>query len=166
MNLQPKKLTENDLNHLQQCLDLAEAALEAGDEPFGSILVNQQNQVIATARNRVNELNVLAHPEIELANWAANHLSEQQRKNTTMYTSGEHCPMCAAAQAWVGLGTIVYLSAAEQLLSWLKEFGVADAPLQFIPVEAIIKNAVVRGPAEGQMIMAIKKLHERYHSAK
>jgi len=25
-----------------------------------------------------------------------------------MYTSGEHCPMCAAAHGWVGIGKLVY----------------------------------------------------------
>ena len=30
----------------------------------------------------------------------------------TVYTSGEHCPMCSAAHAWVGLGRIVYAVSA------------------------------------------------------
>ncbi len=80
------ELSENDLKHLEQCLLLAKEALDAGDEPFGSILVNQENKVIATARNRVNEKNVLAHPEIELAHWGVDNLSKEELKNSTMYT--------------------------------------------------------------------------------
>ncbi|MEJ7663773.1 MAG: hypothetical protein WKG07_31695 [Hymenobacter sp.] len=73
-------LTETDLRH---CLALATEALQAGDEPFGSLLVSEQGQVLATARNRVNELNALAHPEIELAHWAAAPLPPAERARTT-----------------------------------------------------------------------------------
>jgi tRNA(Arg) A34 adenosine deaminase TadA len=156
-------LTENDLKHLEHCLSLAKEALDAGDEPFGSILVNQENQVIATARNRVNEKNVLAHPELELAHWGAENLSKEELINTTMYTSGEHCTMCAAAHGWVGIGKLVYLSSGEQLGSWLEEFGVSPAPINFIPVEQIIKNVDLKGPATGSLLERIKTMHKMYH---
>lgn len=157
-------LTENDLKHLEHCLSLAKEALDAGDEPFGSILVNQDNKVIATARNRVNERNVLAHPEIELAHWGAENLSKQKLKSVTMYTSGEHCTMCAAAHGWVGIGKLVYLSSGEQLGSWLEEFGVSPASINFIPVEQIIKSVEVKGPATGGLLEKIKALHKTYHN--
>lgn len=157
------KITENDLEHLKHCLVLAEEALKAGDEPFGSILVNANNEVIATARNRVNEINNLAHPEIELAQWAAENLSVEERKNTSMYTSGEHCPMCAAAHGWVGLGAIVYLSSAEQLARWLQEIDAPPAPIIFIPVENIVKNIEIKGPASGELLHRIKELQLKYH---
>jgi hypothetical protein len=60
-------LTENDRGHWERCLALARETLNAGDEPFGSILVKHENEVIAKARNRINEINKLAHTEIELA---------------------------------------------------------------------------------------------------
>lgn len=158
------KITENDLNHLRYCVVLAEEALEAGDEPFGSILVNQNNEMIATARNRVNEINALAHPEIELANWAAENLSEEERRNTTMYTSGEHCPMCAAAHGLVGLGKIVYLSSTEQLGNWLNEVNSEPAPINFIPIENIIKNSPIYGPVNGRLLQEIKDLQLKYQA--
>ncbi|MBE7640069.1 nucleoside deaminase [Salegentibacter sp. BLCTC] len=155
--------TQNDVEHLKHCLALAKEAFEAGDEPFGSILVNKNKQVIASARNRVNEINNLAHPEIELAHWAAKNLSNEERSTTAMYTSGEHCPMCAAAHAWVGLGEIVYLSSAAQLGTWLAEVKAKPAPLNFIPAEKIIKNTSIRGPYEGELLEEIKDLQIKYH---
>ena len=157
-------LTEKDLEHLRHCLDLAREALAAGDEPFGSILVNERDEVLAEARNRVNELNRLAHPEIELAHWAANHLSPEERQQTRMYTTGEHCPMCAAAHGWVGLGEIVYLSSATQLTQWLAELGTPAAPIQFMPVQEIIANVEVKGPATGELLEEIRQLHIHYHT--
>ena len=157
------KFTENDVEHLKHCLALAEEALKAGDEPFGSILVNENNEVIATARNRVNKINTLSHPEIELAHWAAENLSEDERKNTTMYTSGEHCPMCSAAHGWIGLGNIIYLSSAAQLEKWLKEVDAKAAPINFIPIEKIIKNVSIKGPFHGKLLQDIKDLQIKYH---
>lgn len=164
MKLIEKNLTEKDLEHLRHCLTLAQEALAAGDEPFGSILVNDQDEVLAEARNRVNALNRLAHPEIELAYWAADHLSPEERRQTRMYTTGEHCPMCAAAHGWVGLGEIVYLSSAAQLTQWLAELGTPAAPIQFLPVQAIIADISVKGPATGELLEEIKQLHVHYQT--
>ena len=156
-------LTENDLKHLKRCLTLAAESVRAGDKPFGSILVNEKNDVIAEARNRVNELTALAHPEYELAKWAAENLSPEQRKQTKMYTSGEHCPMCAAAHGWVGLGEIIYLSSARQLQQWLGEMNIPASPIRFYPVEEIVPGIKVKGPAEGEMLQEIKNLHKEYY---
>lgn len=156
-------LSEIDLVHLQHCLRLAEDSLNAGDKPFGSILVNANNEVLAEARNRVNEKTELAHPEYELAAWAAENLSAEERAKTTLYTTGEHCPMCAAAHGWVGLGPIVYLSSSKQLGEWLKEMDVVTKQIFFYPVEEIIPNIEVRGPASGELLERIKKLHQAYY---
>lgn len=157
------QLTDQDLIHLQTCLKLAEEAVDAGDQPFGSILVTEDNEVVASARNRINEIHILAHPEFELADWALRNLSVTQRKRATMYTTGEHCPMCAAAHGWAGIGGLVYLSSAKQLSKWLFEMNQPEAPIKFYPVEKIIKNVEVRGPAGEDMIEKIKNLHKRYY---
>lgn len=162
----PKELTETDKKYLKRCLELAAEATEAGDEAFGSVLVNDAGEIIAEARNRVNEKTVLAHPEIDLAYWAAENLSEEERARTTMYTTGEHCPMCAAAHGWVGLGTLVYLSSAKQLGEWQKQFGLPGSNIHFLPVEEIIKNTEVRGPGEGDLLDEIKQLHKKSWSKK
>ena len=161
-----KNLKDYDNQYLRRCLDLAAQSVEAGDEAFGSVLVNEKGEIIAEARNRVYEKNILAHPEIELANWAAENLSENDRAKTTMYTTGEHCPMCSAAHGWVGLGTIVYLSSAKQLGEWQKEFDIPAAKINFLPVEDLIKNVEIRGPADGDLLAEIKNLHMKNWSGK
>ncbi|MDT7827518.1 nucleoside deaminase [Pricia sp. S334] len=157
------ELSQNDIRHLEHCLSLAEEAFKAGDAPFGSILVDADNEVIATARNRINELTALAHPELELAQWAAENLSTAERKRTTMYTSGEHCPMCAAAHGWAGLGTIVYLSSAKQLGEWL---GNVSMPIRFVPAEEIVPDIIIKGPASGPILESIKNLQLEYHGGR
>src|SRR5690554_6974024 len=51
-------------------------------------------------------------------------MSPEDRAGATVYTSGEHCPMCAAAHGWVRLGRIVYASSSAQLGHWLAELDV------------------------------------------
>ncbi len=157
----PQKLKAVDEKYLRRCLELAAQSVEAGDEAFGSVLVDAKGEIIAEARNRVNEKTILAHPEIDLAYWAAENLTSCERAETTMYTTGEHCPMCSAAHGWVGLGTLVYLSSGKQLGNWQAEFDLPPAPIHFLPVEEIIKNVNVRGPGEGELLDEIKKLHEK-----
>lgn len=162
MKKEDTTVTLQDVQHLNRCLDLAREASEAGDAPFGSVLVSVDDEVIAQARNRSHQLNVLAHPEFELARWAIENLTAEERKTTTMYTSGEHCPMCAAAHGWAGLGTIVYLSSGLQLANWREEAGAPEAPIQFIPVQQIIRSVRLRGPAEGELLEEIKSLQMAY----
>src|SRR5690606_5738006 len=96
-----------DLRHLERCIELATEALAAGDEPFGSVLVDGDGRVRFEDRNRVAGGDRTQHPEFAIARWAAAHMSPPERAVATVYTSGEHCPMCAAAHGWVGLGRIV-----------------------------------------------------------
>ena len=104
----PAPLSPEDLVHLRRCVDLAREALEAGDEPFGSVLVGPDGAVLHEERNRTGDGDQTRHPELDLARWAAAHVAPEVRADCTVYTSGEHCPMCAAGHAWVGLGRIAY----------------------------------------------------------
>lgn len=142
-------LTETDLVHLRRCVELARDALEAGDEPFGSVLVGAGGSVLAEERNRVvTGGDATRHPEIDLVRWAAEHLDAGGRAAATVYTSGEHCPMCSAAHAWVGLGRIVYAVSSEQLGDWLTAWG-ADppAPVTSHPIAAVAPGVVTDGPS-------------------
>jgi tRNA(Arg) A34 adenosine deaminase TadA len=78
-----------DLVHLRRCVALAADALQAGDDPFGSVLVDADGTVLAEARNReTTSADPTAHPELELAQWAAKHLPPGARAGATVYTSG------------------------------------------------------------------------------
>ena len=151
-----------DRAHLRRCIELARAALDAGDEPFGSVLVDGEGQVLFEDHNHVLSGDATQHPEFAIARWAATHLSPEDRAASTVYTSGEHCPMCAAAHGWVGLGRIVYASSSAQLTSWLAELGVPPAPVRPLPVPEVAPGVPVDGPAAG-LDQEVRALHERLH---
>lgn len=140
-------MDETDLQHLRRCVELAEQALDSGDEPFGSVLVTGDGTVLAEDHNRVAGGDRTRHPEFELARWAAANLSPHERRAATVYTSGEHCPMCAAAHAWVGLGRIVYATSTAQLTAWLGEWGVPAGPVAPLPISQVAPGVTVQGPS-------------------
>ncbi|RNL86543.1 nucleoside deaminase [Halostreptopolyspora alba] len=152
-----------DLGYLRRCVALATEALEAGDEPFGSVLVASDGRVLREDRNRVAFGDRTRHPEFELARWAAANLAPGERAAATVYTSGEHCPMCAAAHGWVGLGPIVYAASSRQLVTWLGEFGVAPPPVKPLPIHAVAPTVEVRGPAP-ELAERVRELHRRCHA--
>lgn len=153
-------ISEADLAHLRRCVALATEALEDGDEPFGSVLVDASGEVLFEDRNRVKDGDHTRHPELAIARWAPHHLSVEARASATVYTSGEHCPMCAAAHGWVGLGRIVYASSSEQLTEWLREWGVPAGPVATLPVTTVLPGAQVDGPVP-ELAAEVKELHRR-----
>lgn len=140
-------ISDDDLGYLSRCVELARQALAAGDEPFGSLLVDADGQVRFEDRNRVSGGDRTRHPEFAVARWAAEKLTPDERARATVYTSGEHCPMCAAAHAWVGLGRIVYAASAAQLSGWLAQWGAAPGPVAPLPITEVAPGLPVDGPA-------------------
>jgi tRNA(Arg) A34 adenosine deaminase TadA len=156
---------DTELPLLRRCVELAAEALEAGDEPFGSVLAGPDGTVLAEDRNRVSSGDHTRHPEIELARWSAAHLKPEERAAATVYTSGEHCPMCAAAHAWVGLGRIVYVASSAQLSAWLTELGVPAPPVRTLPVREIAPGVTVEGPVP-ELAEEVHTLHRRFHAGR
>ena len=158
--MEPTDLSPADLTHLRRCVDLAREALEAGDEPFGSLLVDPDGEVLAEERNRTGDGDQTRHPELDLARWAAAHVAPELRADCTVYTSGEHCPMCAAGHAWVGLGRIVYAGSTAQLVEWRQEWGLAPGPVLPLAINHVAPDLPVAGPAPG-LAEELRELHRR-----
>lgn len=153
-------LTETDLTHLRRCVELARESLEDGDEPFGSLLVDAEGAVRFEDRNRVKDGDETRHPEFEIARWSATHLTADERARATVYTSGEHCPMCSAAHGWMGLGRIVYAVSSAQLVEWRAGWGAPPSPVLALPVGAVAPDVPVDGPAP-ELEEEMRELHHR-----
>jgi tRNA(Arg) A34 adenosine deaminase TadA len=152
-------ISDDDLARLGRCVELAREALDDGDEPFGSILVDDAGRTLFEDRNRVKDGDHTRHPEFAIARWAVDNLTPAERARATVYTSGEHCPMCSAAHAWVGLGRVVYAASSAQLAQWLAEWGAPPAPVAPLPITTVAPGVVVDGPAP-EFTDTMKALHE------
>jgi tRNA(Arg) A34 adenosine deaminase TadA len=160
----PAGVSPEDHPHLRRCVELAAEALAAGDFPFGSVLTAGDGRVLAEDRNHENSMSdPTRHPEFELARWAATNMTAAERAAATVFTSGEHCPMCSAAHAWVGLGRIVYVSSSEQLTAWLAELGVPPSAVRPLAINEVAPGLIVKGPVPG-LDEEVHELHRRFRS--
>lgn len=155
-------IDNTDLKHLKRCVELAKIALDKGDEPFGSVLVSSEGKVLAEDHNRVAAGDHTQHPEFALARWAVANMTAEERSQATVYTSGEHCPMCAAAHGWVGLGRIVYASSSKQLAQWLGEMDIPPSRVRNLAIQDVIRDTIIDGPVP-ELAEEVRQLQRQFY---
>ncbi|KAI9897884.1 hypothetical protein N3K66_007740 [Trichothecium roseum] len=163
----------DDTHYLGRAVELAREAMLAGDAPFGSVLVNTAGDIIHEDRNRTvtgehgdGKADATLHPEFTIARWAQKNLGPEERAACTVYTSGEHCPMCAAAHAYCGLGPIAYAASSSLYAAWQEEHGFVGHAVAALPINQVAPNIKVRGPYEA-LSDEVKKIHvERWEKQK
>lgn len=153
-------ITDADRPFLVRAVALAEQALEKGDEPFGSVLVSPAGETLFEDHNHVAGGDHTQHPELAIARWAVEHLPPEERAACVVYTSGEHCSMCAAAHGWVGLGRIVYAASSAQLGEWAVELALPDSPVAALPISTVVPGLEVDGP-DPELSQEVRRLHGR-----
>jgi len=122
-------MTHDDEQFLRMAIALAAEAREAGELPFGSLLVGPDGTVLAEEHNTVlTDRDISAHPELKLGKWAARELNPATAADTTMYTSCEPCGMCTGGIDRSGLGRIVFALSSQQLSSLQPAGGFQPVP--------------------------------------
>ena len=100
---------------LRQAIGLSREARDAGNHPFGSLLV-VYGAVVLTARNTVHtDRDPTAHAETNLVAEAVRRLSPEQIARSVLYTSCEPCAMCVGKMYWAGIRSLVYALSAGDL---------------------------------------------------
>lgn len=98
-----------DLQYLGRAIEVAQAARDHGNHPFGAILVDENNQVLLEAENTVvTASDCTGHAETNLMRLASQHFPPEKLELCTLYTSTEPCAMCAAAIHWGNVRRVVY----------------------------------------------------------
>ena len=119
--------TEADERFMRIALE--EAAL--GDDPyfFGAVIV-RDGEVLARGRNLWNQQqDPTAHGEmVAIRRFLAEHGMEKL-KGTTLYSSGESCPMCMGAIIWCGIARVVYGASIAQLATKMGQITITDAEI-------------------------------------
>ncbi len=145
----PQQLSDTDIAHLRRSLELAVHAGESGNRPFGAVLVDASGRQLAEGMNQVaSSGNFVGHAEIDaLLKVPVEHLAD-----STVYASGEPCPMCSAALVWAGVGRVVFAAAGP-------EFGpLLPGPHFTMGCREVIassdQNVEILGPALGDEALA------------
>ena len=93
---------------LRQAIALAHQARQAGERPFGAILV-QNDEVIAKAKDQCRALNdPTAHAELRLISSYCNESKLFDLTDITIYSCAEPCVMCSGAIKWSGISRVVF----------------------------------------------------------
>jgi nucleoside 2-deoxyribosyltransferase len=93
-----------DVDFMKEAIGEASAAMEAGNHPFGAVLV-VDGAVALRGRNAVvTENDATRHAELVLVSAASNALSRDVLARATLVTSTAPCPMCSGAIYWAGIG--------------------------------------------------------------
>lgn len=115
-------MTDLDLKHLRAAIQIAQCARDHGNHPFGSLLVDENGDVLLEAENSVNtDHDATAHAETNLVRLASRKFSEQALSTCTLYSSTEPCPMCAGAIFWSGIERVVYALSEQGLYSFTND---------------------------------------------
>lgn len=102
-------MDNRDIQHLRTAIEVAQAAREHGNHPFGAILVDENNEVLLQAENTVvTNRDCTGHAETNLMRLATQHYSPEKLALCTLYTSTEPCAMCAGAIHWGNVRRVVY----------------------------------------------------------
>lgn len=95
-------------NFMDQALEIAVAAMRAGEVPVGAIVV-RNGQVIARAANRtLRDSDPTAHAEVLALREAAKALGSERLSDCDLYVTLEPCTMCAAALSLARIRRLYY----------------------------------------------------------
>jgi tRNA(adenine34) deaminase len=108
---------------------LEEAALADDPYYFGAVIV-RDGEVLARGRNLWSQQqDPTAHGEmVAIRRFLAAHGLEKI-KGTTLYTSGESCPMCMGAIIWCGIARVVFGASIAELATKIGQIMVTDADI-------------------------------------
>ena len=95
---------------MAKAIELARAAATAsGDVPVGAIILNKNNEVIATGVNQRELMrNPVAHAEIVAIEKAASAIGNWRLEDCTLVVTLEPCAMCAGAIAQARISRLVF----------------------------------------------------------
>lgn len=139
---------EEDVTLLRAAIALSRRARQAGNQPYGALLADAAGRVIGEGVNtQVTARDCTGHAELNLVRDICARLSPEQLAGSTVYASGEPCPMCAGAIYWAGIGRVVYALPIETMTA-LGGAGADELALHCREVLASgTRRVEVQGPA-------------------
>lgn len=94
---------------MTEAIALAQKAGESGEVPVGAVIIDRNDNLIATAENRrERDKDPTAHAEILALRAAGKTLQTWHLNHCTLYVTLEPCAMCAGAIVLARLGLLVY----------------------------------------------------------
>ncbi|MCH1624035.1 nucleoside deaminase [Ferdinandcohnia quinoae] len=98
---------------MERAVVLAMDNVNSGGQPFGAVLV-KDDQIIAEGVNELHKkFDVSGHAELLAIRRAQEQLKTNDLSGYTMYASGEPCPMCLSAMYFAGIEQVYFCGSIE-----------------------------------------------------
>jgi guanine deaminase len=97
-----------DADFMRLAIEKTREGIEAGQSPFGSVIV-RDGKVVAVTHNTVwKTTDPTAHAEVNCIRAAASALNTISLQGCTLYSTTEPCPMCLSAIHWAKIERVVF----------------------------------------------------------
>ena len=150
--------------YLRRAIEISKEAREAGNTPFGALLVNKEGEIIMEQGNiEITEKICTGLAEATVAARASDEYSREFLCEFTVYSTAEPCAMCAGAIYWANIGRVVYGMTERRLLELTgsnEQNPTFDLPCRDVFAKGQ-KAIEVVGPVEAVEVEAAK-VHEGY----
>ena len=101
-------MLSSDEKYMKMAIELARSAVRHGNEPFGAVLV-KDDEVVYTNENQIYTMHdPTFHAEMGLIRRFCAETAVTDLSGYTLYSSCEPCHMCCGAMVWTKLGRLVY----------------------------------------------------------
>ncbi|KMY48766.1 nucleoside deaminase [Peribacillus loiseleuriae] len=98
---------------MERAVELAVENVRDGGQPFGAVLV-KNNNIVAEGVNELHKTyDISGHAELLAIRRAQEQVQTNDLSGYTMYASGEPCPMCLSAMYFAGIEKIFYCASVE-----------------------------------------------------
>jgi guanine deaminase len=105
----------NDHAFLKRAVDLSFEHMRSGEgKPFGAVLVHEGRPIAEGWNSIFSSGDPTAHAEIMAVRRACKVLGTPDLSGTTLYASGEPCPMCLGAMYLARVARCVYATTKEE----------------------------------------------------
>ena len=122
---------KDDLYFMNKAIELSVSAVEHGNEPFGAVLV-KDNEIVYTNENQIYTMHdPTFHGEAGLIRRFCEETGITDLHEYTMYSSCEPCFMCSGAMVWTKLGRLVYAAGNNDLEEILGNEGCSCSRIVF-----------------------------------
>lgn len=136
----------NDKIFMKKAIELSALAVEHGNEPFGAVLV-KDDEIVYTNENQIyTATDPTFHAELGLLRRFCEETGITDLSGYTLYSSCEPCFMCSGAMVWTKLGRLVYASSNIDLCNILNDKGSECSRIVFesLPFRPQVTSGVLR----------------------
>lgn len=145
---------------MKKAIELSRLAVEHGNEPFGAVLV-KDNEIVFTNENQIyTKHDPTFHGEAGLIREFCEKTGITDLREYTMYSSCELCFMCSGAMVWVKLGRLVCGASNIDLENILGNEGCNCSKIVF--ENSFWKPRITEGVLRGESLVILKEYFSKH----